>query len=194
MEQTAKRKFTGKAIIAIVVVAILLIAVMKNFQTNEQAAELNSQFTEAELAHQVAKLNGEIVVNNVIINAPRPYYATENDADFLEGVNLLALTMVPLQPIAEELDYAIILICGTPIRSEKPVRALLNVTVGNASFDIGSTEVRIDENPAFELLIAPYVDDNGMIFVPLTFFRDALGKTVYIFEGQVVIASYSDMH
>ena len=30
-------------------------------------------------------------------------------------------------------------------------------------------------------------------FVPLDFFREVLGQTAYVFEGQVVIETYSDM-
>jgi len=166
----------------------------KNEKLVQQIISLlpHEQRVQLELARQIFQLNGEIVANNVIVNAPQPYYASENHANFFDG-NLLAFTIVPFQPIAKELGYEVSIMSGTPLWGAETTNPMLNISVGNASFDIGKTEVRIDGNPAFELLVAPYVDDNGVIFVPLNFFRDALGKTVYIFEGQVVIETYSDM-
>jgi len=34
---------------------------------------------------------------------------------------------------------------------------------------------------------------DSVTFVPLNFFRSVLGQTVYVFEGQVVVETYSDM-
>ena len=205
MKETEKEKNKYATIVAILfLLAIALFGFMRscwndvtNDLENREKERLTRQFTNAltceqreQIIQQVIRLNGEIVVNNVIIDAPQPYYALENTQI---DASLLALTIVPFQPIAEKLGYEIVLISATPLRGSEIITPILNVSIDNASFDIGNTEVRIDENSAFELLVAPYIDDDGMIFIPLTFFRDALGKTVYIFEGQVVIETYSDM-
>ena len=198
MKETEKEK-SKYAVIAITLLFILiaLLSVMRSCWNdvttdleNRETERLTRQFTNAltreqreQIVHQIFQLNGEIVVNNIIIDAPKPYYALENTKiNFVEGVNLLALTIVPLQPIAEKLGYEIF---------QRDVPPIINI--GNASFRVGSLGVRIDGNPAFGFSVAPYIDENGTIFVPLNFFRDALGKTVYIFEGQVVIETYSDM-
>jgi|GEM_PF-2569299 len=158
----------------------------KNEKLVEQTISLltHEQRVQLELARQISQLNGEIVVNSVIINAPKPYYNTTDNETNLFNRNLLAFVIVPFQPIVKELSYETFQLDVLP-----PI-----ISVSNIFFEIGSTEVWIDGNLAFELLVAPYIDDDGIIFVPLTFFRDALEKTVYIFEGQVVIETYSDMH
>ena len=57
---------------------------------------------------------------------------------------------------------------------------------------IGSTEVHLGRMAPIELSAAPIIID-GVAFVPLDFFRNVFGQTAYVFEGQVVIETYSDM-
>ena len=196
MKETEKERNKYVIIVAILFSAVIVLFGFIRSCWNDVTVDLEKrekerlthQFTNAlthgqreQIIRQVVRLNGEIVVNGAIIDAPKPYFAA--DTDFLEGTSLLARVIVPLQPIAEALGYEIFQLDVLP-----PI-----ISVGNASFTIGSTEVRIDRNPTFEFLLAPYVNDDGVIFVPLNFFRDALGKTIYIFEGQVVVETDSDM-
>jgi len=87
-----------------------------------------------EIAFEPIPLNGEIVVNNVIIYSEyAPFWCGSCDT-----------VMIPLEVVAVALGY-----------------------------DMGSTD--------------------NVTFVPLNFFRNILGQTAYVFEGQVVIETYSDM-
>ncbi|MCL2616517.1 MAG: copper amine oxidase N-terminal domain-containing protein [Defluviitaleaceae bacterium] len=118
-------------------------------------------------------LNGEIVVNNEIIaNAPAPVlHETEG-----------GIVMVPLRGISEALGYDV-------SWNEDLQSVQLGVAV---HLWIGSTEAHRGRMAPIEISTAPMIID-GATFVPLDFFRDVLAQTVYVFEGQVVIETYSDM-
>ncbi|MCL2392820.1 MAG: copper amine oxidase N-terminal domain-containing protein [Oscillospiraceae bacterium] len=171
MKRTSRR-LPKLAVAAIIVVAIAI-------STTAVIAGYNiwNEFT---LARQLAEPQGELVVNNVIIPAPEPYLVIRDENDLVELVNILGLTMVPLEPAAQALGYEVIW-----------NESIQRYEVGGASFALGDVAVQVGDT-TFELLLYP-VRTDGVIFIPLTFFRDALGQTVYTFEGQVVIETYSDM-
>ena len=114
-------------------------------------------------------LIGEVVVNGTILeNVPEP---------FLQG----DVVMVPLRAIAEALGYDV---------SWNGI--LRSVQLGVAiHLWIGGYEVHIGRMVPIELNTAPVIVNN-LTFVPLEFFR-VLGQTAYVFEGQVVVETYSDM-
>jgi|GEM_PF-2478122 len=171
MKRTSRR-LPKLAVAAIIVVAIAI-------STTAVIAGYNiwNEFT---LARPLAEPQGEIVVNNVIIPAPKPYLVVRDENDLVELVNILGLTMVPVEPIAQALGYEVLW-----------NESIQGYEVGGASFALDDVTVQVGDM-SFELLLAPVMTD-GVIFIPLTFFRDALGQTVYTFEGQVVIETYSDM-
>ena len=115
-------------------------------------------------------LNGEIVVNNVILEgAPAPV--------------LHEVVMVPLAPVAEALGY--------DVTSNDELQSI-QLGVGIQVW-VGETEAHVGRMAPIELSTAPVLVD-GEVFVPLDFFRSVLGQTAYVFEGQVVVETYSDMH
>ena len=119
-------------------------------------------------------LNGEVVVNNEILeNAPLPFLQETENGDAV---------MVPLRVIAEALDYDVS--WNGYLRSVQ-----LGVAI---HLWIDSTEVHIGRMAPIELSTAPVLLD-GVTFVPIDFFRNVLGQAAYVFEGQVVIETDSDM-
>ena len=119
-------------------------------------------------------LNGEIVVNNVILgNTPLPVWQETASGD---------VVMVPLRAAAEALGYDVT--WNGYLRSVQ-----LGVAV---QIWIGNTEVHLGRMAPIQLSTAPVIW-NDLTFVPLDFFSNVLGQTVYVFEGQVVIETYSDM-
>jgi len=115
-------------------------------------------------------LNGEIVVNNEILeDAALPFLQDD-------------IVMVPLRAIAEALDYDVT--WNADLRSVQ-----LGVAI---HVWIGDNEVHLGRMAPIELSIAPVIV-NDLTFVPLEFFHIVLGQTVYVFEGQVVVETYSDM-
>ena len=117
-------------------------------------------------------LNGEIVVNGAILeNAPQPFYDDAQNA-----------VMVPLRIVAEALGY--------DVNWDEVMRSIrLGVAI---HLWIGNTEVHVGRMAPIELPVAPAIIDE-ITFVPMEFFREALGQTVYVFEGQLVIDEFSDM-
>ena len=141
----------------------------------------------------IPELNGEIVVNNVIINAPNAFYVKKTRNVIFSNI------AVPLQPIAEELGLEFYQSDVLPsielgLQFYQSDALLSMISIGNVSFIIGSTAVRrTDNNSLNQFSFAPYIDDDGVIFVPLTVFS-RLGKRIQISdEGQVVIENRSDM-
>jgi hypothetical protein len=128
-----------------------------------------------DLDYTIPPLNGEVVVNGVILeNAPEPYwYETESGH----------VLMVPLRAVAEALEFDV-----HWDRSSQGIR--LGVAI---NLWIGRDEVHFARMMPIQLSAAPQLT-GSFTFVPLDFFRIPLGKTAYIFEGQVVIETYSDMH
>ena len=115
-------------------------------------------------------LIGEIVVNNEMMeNHPVPIIQDDT-------------VMVPLRVVAEALGYDVAW-----------NEYLQSVQLGIAAhLWIDSTEVHLGRMAPIELHKAPALIDS-VTFVPLEFFRDVLGQTAYVFEGQVVVETYSDM-
>ena len=119
-------------------------------------------------------LNGEIVVNNELLEGtPFPFLHETEDGD---------VVMVPLRVVADALGYDV---------SWNGYLRSVQLGVGIHLW-IDSTEVHYGRMAPIEISTAPIIVDN-ITFVPLDFFRDVLGQTAYVFEGQVVIETYSDM-
>jgi len=119
-------------------------------------------------------LNGEIVVNNVILeNARLPFWYEPGNYE---------VVMVPLRAVAEALGYDVT--WNAYLRS-------VQLGVG-VHIWIGNTEAHRGRMAPIQLSTAPVIVDD-LTFVPLDFFRDVLNQTVYVFEGQVVVETYSDM-
>jgi hypothetical protein len=119
-------------------------------------------------------LNGETVVNNVIIeDAPAPFWYEAEHGGVL---------MVALRPVAQALDFDV-----------SWNGYLQSIQLGVAiHLWIGNTEVHFGRMAPLEISAAPMIVD-GVTFVPIDFFRTVLNQTAYVFEGQVVVESYSDM-
>ena len=119
----------------------------------------------------VLVLNGEVVVNNEILeNAPVPFLQDDN------------IVMVPLRVVAEALGYDVS--WNGYLRSVQ-----LGVAI---HLWIDSTEVHVGRMAPLEISTAAVLVDS-VTFVPLDFFRNVLNQTAYVFEGQVVVETYSDM-
>jgi len=167
-----KRRFTGKAVAAILAAVLVLGALT--------VAAVTLLRPVAEDQRDVARFNGEIVVSGIIIDAPSPYLARDDDELFTNELhNIHGYTMVPLNPIAEALGYEIV---WNEVFEGYTIDGRVNIWLDVPQAQTADYEL-------FELLVAPY-ERNGVIWVPLTLFRDALefgpGR-VYSFEGQVVI-------
>jgi len=120
-------------------------------------------------------LNGEVVVNNEILEgAPLPFVLETKDGE---------IVMVPLRAVATALGY--------PVYWNDELQS---VQLGVAThLWIGSTEVHLGRMAPIEISTAPVLIE-WTTFVPLDFFRSVLNQTAYVFEGQVVIETYSDMY
>lgn len=119
-------------------------------------------------------LNGEVVVNNEILEgAALPFLQETEDGD---------VVMVPLRAVAEALGYDVT--WNGYLRSVQ-----LGVAI---HLWIGGNEVHFGRMAPIELSTVPIIVDD-LTFVPLDFFSNVLGQTVYVFEGQVVVETYSDM-
>jgi len=120
------------------------------------------------------ELNGELVVNNEILEGAL--------APFVQEAGDGYIVMVPLRVVAEALGYDV-----------SWNQYLQSVQLGVAvHLWIGGTEAHRGRMAPIELSTAPILVDS-VTFVPLDFFRNVLGQTAYVFEGQVVIETYSDM-
>ena len=133
------------------------------------------EFTQPDFSALPYELNGEIVVNNVMLTgAPAP---------FLQETEAGTMLMLPLRAIAEALGYDVS--WNGELRSVQ-LGAAIHLWIGN-------TEVHLGRMAPIELSSAPVIVNN-LTFVPFDFFRNVLGQTVYVFEAQVVVETYSDMH
>lgn len=149
---------------------ISIMVLFESFVTLPEDIDLELEFDELD----PIVLNGEIVVNNEILEgAALPFVLEEKNGDFV---------MVPLRAIAEALDYEVG--WNAELRSVQ-----LGVAI---HLWIGNTEVHLGRMAPIELSTAPIIVDD-LTFVPIDFIRYVLGQTVYVFEGQVVIETYSDM-
>jgi len=133
------------------------------------------EFIQPDLSALPYELNGEIVVNNVMLTGvPAPFLQTTESGTML---------MLPLRAIAEALDYDVS--WNGELRSVQ-LGAAIHLWIGN-------TEVHLGRMAPIELSTAPVIVNN-LTFVPFDFFRNVMGQTVYVFEAQVVVETYSDMH
>jgi len=123
----------------------------------------------------IPELNGEIVVNNEIIDAAEPF----NYSD-VGGPNVV---MVPLRAVAEALGYDV-------SWSEETQSIMLGVGI---HVFIGRNEAYRGRMAPVELSLSPFIRDN-LTFVPLDFVRNVLAQNVWVFEGQVVIDSEYEMY
>jgi hypothetical protein len=119
-------------------------------------------------------LNGEVVVNNEIIEAPAPFWNEDG------------VIMVPLRAIAEALGY--------DVNWDSNVQGIrlgvaINLWVGQDNYTVGRMA-------PIELGTAPVIVDDRT-FVPMTFFREVVSNvSIIAFEGQIVVADsleYNDM-
>ena len=115
-------------------------------------------------------LIGEIVVNNEMMENHLPPLIKDG------------AIMVPLRVVAEALGYDV-------TWNEYLQSVQLGVAI---HLWIDSTEVHLGRMAPIELHTAPTLIDS-VTFVPLEFFRNVLGQYAYVFEGQVVVETYSDM-
>jgi len=124
----------------------------------------------ADIADLLGVLNGEIVVDGKIIEAPAPYYSN-------------GVIMVPARAIAEALGYEI-----------KWDGELQGIGLGVAiNFWIGKDYYTVGKMAPIALGTAPELTD-GFTFVPLSFFSGVVtGYDAYSFEGQIVIGAAGDM-
>jgi len=135
--------------------------------------ELDYEDWGSELLYPI-HLNGEVVVNNVILeNAPLPFVYESAHGD---------IVMVPLRAVVVELGYD--LTWNAELQS-------IQLGVGIHIW-VGQNEAHRGRMAPIEFSTAPVIVDN-ITFVPLDFFRNVLAQTAYVFEGQVVIETYSDM-
>lgn len=111
------------------------------------------------------KISG-LVVNDKVITAPSPYF------------NESGVVMVPLRPVAD--------ILGLDVKWDGTNQSI--VVDKNIAFKIGMDRYeRKDTQAILQIGAAPELK-NGMTFVPLNFFKDALRmNNAYLFEGQVDI-------
>jgi len=120
------------------------------------------------------ELNGEIVVNGEIIYAPAPFWYADTGAPYV--------LMLPLRAIAEALEYDV-------VWNDYTQSVMLGVGI---HVFIGRNEAYLGRMAPIELALSPFIHD-GFTFVPIDFFRNVVNQTVYVFEGQVVVETYTDM-
>ena len=132
-------------------------------------APLIYEFSPEEI-EELFPLNGEIVINGKIVEAPAPYYNN-------------GVVMVPLRVIAEALGFNVA--WNDELRNVN-LSVAINLWIGKDYFIVGRMEpVKLDVAPEF---IA------GHIYVPLTFLRKIVSAyDIYVFEGQVVIGPTGEM-
>ena len=124
--------------------------------------------------YNLPPLNGELVVNGEIIEgAPEPFWLDAENGSVL---------MIPVRAVAEALGYDVYWDAA-----EHGVR--LGVAV---NLWIGSYEAHVGRMAPIELSAAPLIKD-GRTFVPIDFIRNVLGQYAYVFEGQTVVETETDM-
>jgi len=120
------------------------------------------------------ELNGEIVVNGEIVDAPAPFVMTAlgTPADPWSGV----LTLIPLRAVAEALGYDV-------TWNEYTQSVQLGVAI---HVFIGRAEAYRGRMAPIELYTAPVIMDNST-FVSWDFFQAVLDVGVSVVGGQVRI-------
>ena len=119
-------------------------------------------------------LNGELVVIDEIL--------TDTKAPFVVEVDGSEVVMIPLRAVVEQFDLE-------PVWDGEVQSIRLGVAT---HIWIGRNEAHVGRMAPIELSTAPVLVD-GSTFVPLDFFRNVLGLTAYVFEGQVVVTDSDDM-
>jgi len=114
-------------------------------------------------------INGEIVIDGEIIEAPAPYYNN-------------GVIMLPLRAVAEKLGFEV-------VWDNETQGVRLGVAI---NLWIGKDEYHIARMAPLELGTAPELTD-GFTYVPINFFRSVAKYDVYVFEGQVVFGPAGDM-
>jgi len=110
-------------------------------------------------------LNGEVVVDGEIIEAPAPF------------LNEDGVVMVPLRAMAEAIGYDV---NWDPVVRGIRLGVAINLWVGQDEYHVGRMA-------PISLGTAPVIVEDRT-FVPMTFFRDVIaGFDIYVFEGQVVL-------
>ena len=147
-------------------------AVAPSFEIEAPAAPALEADTEGVSDFYANLLNGDVVVNNKIIDAPVPYIR--------HGV-----VMVPLRAVVEALGFDVSWDGETE-----------SIRLGTAiNLWVGKDEYIRGRMAPITLGVAPEVLDLRT-FVPMSFFREVLGDyTAYVLEGQVVVvhAATNDM-
>jgi len=111
-----------------------------------------------------------IVVEGEYISAPAAFMADDE-----------ITVMVPLRAIAEALGFDV-----TWNTQERAIE-LSGVPMAFTWLQIGNTEVEFAGHYMLELPVAPVIVD-GHTYVPLvSFFRDILGGTAFVFEGRIEV-------
>jgi hypothetical protein len=115
-------------------------------------------------------LNGEVVVDGNIIDAPAPFHCENNTV------------MVPLRAIAEAI--------GLNVYWQEETQSV-RIGVG-ISIYLGQDRYEIGRMVPIELGVAPELVGSHT-FVPLTFFQEIIsGYTAFVFEGQVVVVNVDE--
>ena len=118
-------------------------------------------------------LNGEIVVDGELIEAPVPFMISTETNHHL---------MLPLRAIAEALGYEVSWDAET--RSIRLGNAIVT-TIDSTELLVGRAAPHAMEKPT--ILVGSHT------FVPAEFFRTATGVSVFSFEGQVLVETETDM-
>jgi len=131
----------------------------------EEAVALPGQVDELDPA-EANPLNGEVVVNNELIEAPAPFWNEDG------------VIMVPLRAIAEALGYEV---NWDPVVKGVRLGVAINLWIGEDRYTIGRMV-------PIELGTAPVIVDDRT-FVPMTFFRYVISNvSIIAFEGQIVVS------
>jgi len=139
-----------------------------HYFTEEELAQL----AEWTAAFNASVASAEIVVNDVIIDAPAPF------------VNEYGVIMLPLRAIAETLGYEI---SWSDVTESIWLNNIISLRVGEDAYIFARM-------PVITLGTAPVITEDGYTFVPMCFFREVMRvPNVYFFEGQVVINSADEL-
>jgi len=122
-------------------------------------------------------LNGEIVVNGEIIDAPAPIVMTAlgTPDDPWSGVR----PFIPLRAVAEALGYDV---TWNEYTQSVQLGVAINVFIGRA-------EAYRGRMAPIELSSAPMIFDN-LTFAPIDFFGSVLGQNISVIDGQVIMETY----
>ena len=148
---------TSKKVVLLFIIAAITLAALS------VAAAGNSPFP-----NEIAGLNGEIMVNGEIIDAPIPYVYGGNPD----------IVMVPLRAIAESLGYTVLW---------EIIDGKNTIILGyGIQMWIGADYYRVGQVTQVQLYPAPELV-NSRTFLSLDFFEHVLGYDAYIHNGTVIV-------